>query len=65
MYTSRDLEIQAAQNKGTVFLAFVDSEQLKSLLSIIPIRQLKIINKYVYNGSCGYEVRLRGVNYAR
>lgn len=65
MYTARDMEIQDAQNKNTVFLALVDGEQLRDLLAVIPAKRLKIINKYVYKGICGYEVRLRGANYAK
>lgn len=65
MNAIRIIEVTEAQNKGTVYLAIVGSTQLKRLLAILPVSRLKIINKGVQDGFCIYEVRLRGVNYAK
>ena len=65
MNSTRIIELTVAQNENTVYLAMLGSMRLRELLDIIPKSRLKIINKRVTNGYCIYEVRLRGVNYAK
>ena len=52
------------QNRNTVFLTYVTSAQLKTLLEMLPLSSMKIICKKAGKYSNLYEVRLRGVQYA-